>query len=352
MPMTLDSALATHLAQDTTTLAFLFKLTYTHPVNGPTSIGFTTAGVDLTFSGVSYPADNGVTHSTFTSQIGLTADKFDLSGPLTAGGITEANIHAGIYDFADVDVYLCNWASPTTPPATWGKYKVGEISLSGREWIMECSEITDQFRLSIVELTSPSCRVDLFSTRCKVPATVPVWTPSTFYSLSSPYEAEQGSWVRPSVQNRFIYRCTVDGTSQASEPTWNLVNGGLTVETNVTWTARNPYVLTGSVTAKTSNQVFADSTITEANNYWQFGKIVWLTGANAGYSMEIKSQTATVIELYFPMINAIAVGDTFNIYTGCDKSRQTCNDKFLNIWNMQAEPNKPSRKIMSKLGKA
>ena len=352
MPLTLDSALATHLAQDTTTLCFLFKLTYSHPVNGSTVLGFTTAGIDLTIGGVLYPAVNAVTPSSFTSQIGLIADKFDLTGPLMYGGIIEENIYAGIYDFADMDVYLANWADESMPPAHWGKYKVAEIRLLGREWMMECAEITDQFRINIVELTSAACRVDLFSTRCKVRSSLPAWAATTAYTLSHASDANVGSWVRPTAQNRRWFRCSTAGTSGGSEPSWNTTVGGTTSDGTAVWTTLNAFALTGSVTAKTSNQVFADSSITEANQFWQFGKIVWLTGANQGYTMEIKDQTATVLTLYFPMINTVSVGDTFTIYAGCAKDKATCKTKFGNIYNMQAEPDKPSRKIMSKVGAA
>lgn len=351
MPLTLDSGMAAHIAQDTATLAFIFRLVYQHPINGATTVGFTTAGVDLTISGVSYPVVNGVTPSTITSLINK-ADKFDLSGPIGTGGITESDILAGLYDFADIEVYVVNWADPTMTAAYWGKYKIGSLAVSGREWTMECSDILDQLSQEIIEVTSPSCRVELFSTRCQVRSNPPAWTATTSYTIGSASDASVGSWVRPTTQNRRWYRCVITGDSAASEPSWNTTVGGLTTDNGGDrWITINAFVLSGTVTAVSSNQLFADSSITESDDFWKYGKVLWLSGANQGYQMEIKGQTGTAVELYLPMVNAIGVGDTFTIYAGCAKTKAACKDKFGNIYNGQAEWDKPSRKIITRLGR-
>jgi hypothetical protein len=335
------------MAGDVASLAFAYKITYQHPLDGPTVIGLTTADVDIVVGGITYSAILGATPSSIPTKLGLQASKFEVSGALDAAGIVESSVHAGLYDFADVDVYLVNWADTTMGAATWCKAKVSDIQIDGRMWIMEISDISDQLSMSIVELTSQTCRARLFDTRCKVSATPAAWVASTAYMLSNGQDSAIGSRVKPIAALRRWFRCSVAGTSGGSEPAWNTTIGGTTTDNTVTWVTMNALVMTGSVTAKTSNQVFADSTITEVNNFWQFGKIVWTSGANNGYQMEIKSQLATVIELYLPMVNTVAVGDTFTIYAGCDLSKAHCKDKFANIYNMRAEPDKPSSTLLT-----
>lgn len=81
-----------------------------------------------------------------------------------------------------------------------------------------------------------------------------------------------------------------------------------------------PYIVTGSVTGGiTDNKHFSDSTRIEASPWFDFGKITWLTGANAGLSQEIKKQTGIAFVLQLHMPYPITVGDTYSMLPGCNK---------------------------------
>lgn len=91
-----------------------------------------------------------------------------------------------------------------------------------------------------------------------------------------------------------------------------------------------------TVEAVASRMQFTDSALTDANEWYQFGVVEWLTGANAGAKMEVRSSTsAGVIALQLPMVADIAVGDTGTIAPGCDKRGDTCRDKFSNKINFR-----------------
>jgi uncharacterized phage protein (TIGR02218 family) len=45
-----------------------------------------------------------------------------------------------------------------------------------------------------------------------------------------------------------------------------------------------------------------------------------------------------VVTLFLPTSFPIAVGDTFSISAGCDKSKDTCQAKFANIANFRGFP--------------
>lgn len=99
--------------------------------------------------------------------------------------------------------------------------------------------------------------------------------------------------------------------------------------------------ITGTVTAVASRQEFTDSGLIEADEWYQFGLVEWLTGANAGYLMEVRSFGSGVVELQLPMVNEIQVGDTFRISPGCDKRGSTCETKFSNKINFRGFENIP-----------
>ena len=73
------------------------------------------------------------------------------------------------------------------------------------------------------------------------------------------------------------------------------------------------------------------------------GVVTWLTGLNAGSSMEINTyvQSTETLTLYLNMASEIQIGDTFNYYPGCDKRRETCFFKFNNMDNFRGEPDVP-----------
>ncbi len=102
---------------------------------------------------------------------------------------------------------------------------------------------------------------------------------------------------------------------------------------DATWKA------TGTVTSVTSRAVFTDTARTEANDHWKDGKVVWTSGDNDNREMDILTSTsAGVITLYEPMSEDIAVSDGYEIFPGCDKTKNTCRDRFSNITRMRGCP--------------
>lgn len=100
-----------------------------------------------------------------------------------------------------------------------------------------------------------------------------------------------------------------------------------------------------TVTGVTSRTVFEDSVLDDSSTpagYFDGGLITWLTGDNAGRSMEIKSHSAGgVFTLFLPMVDNISVGDTADVVAGCDKSLATCRDTFNNVVNFRGFPSVP-----------
>lgn len=73
------------------------------------------------------------------------------------------------------------------------------------------------------------------------------------------------------------------------------------------------------------------------------GHLTWISGANAGRSMEVKEfdGVSNKVTLWLGMYYPIATNDRFFIYPGCDKRRDTCFTTFHNMDNFRGEPDMP-----------
>lgn len=97
---------------------------------------------------------------------------------------------------------------------------------------------------------------------------------------------------------------------------------------------------TTTVSAVTDRRRFTVGT-TQADGYFDYGTIQFTTGANLGFSMEIKASVGAQIELVLPFPREISAGDGCILIAGCDRTRATCRDKFNNVTNFQGEPDLP-----------
>ena len=74
------------------------------------------------------------------------------------------------------------------------------------------------------------------------------------------------------------------------------------------------------------------------DGYFSNGSITFTSGLNNGLSTVVKSYSNGVIELYLPTAFVIAPGTTFTIRAGCDKTLETCKNKFGNAINFGGFP--------------
>jgi len=100
--------------------------------------------------------------------------------------------------------------------------------------------------------------------------------------------------------------------------------------------------ITVTVTAVTSRREFAVSGLsTPVADYWSLGLAQWLTGANAGISMEVQTSDVDDVALLLAMPFDIAIGDTLRLTAGCDHTLAMCRDRFNNVLNFRGEPHVP-----------
>ncbi len=160
----ISTGLAAHIAGEVTTLATCWKLTR----RDSTLFGFTDHDTDITVDSVTYKAASGFTPSAIQNTASLSVDNLDVEGMLSSGNITEADIMAGLYDFAEIEIFMVNYNDITQGKLKLRRGWLGEVSLVKQQFIAEVRGLTQRLSQTIGELYSPSCRATFGDARCKI----------------------------------------------------------------------------------------------------------------------------------------------------------------------------------------
>lgn len=103
-----------------------------------------------------------------------------------------------------------------------------------------------------------------------------------------------------------------------------------------------PFTFTGTVAGVSTRASFSDPARTEADNFFKYGTLRFTTGANAGRELEVKDFRGKRFVLIEPMPFEITPGDQYEVIAGCDRTRDTCRDKFNNLDNFRGFPDMPT----------
>lgn len=83
-------------------------------------------------------------------------------------------------------------------------------------------------------------------------------------------------------------------------------------------------------------------TLPAASGYYNLGVVAFTSGANAGISRTVRNHNLVNVTVLSPFPFAVAVGDAFTIYPGCDKKQATCSGKFNNLIRFRGMPYVPT----------
>jgi uncharacterized phage protein (TIGR02218 family) len=103
------------------------------------------------------------------------------------------------------------------------------------------------------------------------------------------------------------------------------------------------FTMLGTVTGLGDAASFSDSGRGEADGWFDYGRLVWLTGGNGGLLCEVKRFRGGVLTLFDEVPEAMALGDRYRLQAGCDKRFETCRVKFGNERNFRGEPYLPGQ---------
>ncbi|MFW0776986.1 MAG: DUF2163 domain-containing protein [Rickettsiales bacterium] len=270
----ISTSLEAHISGEVTTLATCWKLKRRDNV----IMGFTNHDKDILFDGVVYRADTGFTPTVVENTSAASVDNLDIEGMISASSITEADILAGLYDFAEIEIFLLNYNDTSQGALKLRRGWLGEVSLHKQQFVAEVRGLTQRLSQTIGELYSPSCRATLGDHRCKV--------------------VLSGHTVTGSV--------TSVGSTQEFFDTARTEESGLFTFGLITFTSG-------------------------ANN--------GLSMEIKEYYYNVSSGGRIILAL--PVPYSIDSGDTYSLSKGCDKTITTCFERFDNVVNFRGEPNVP-----------
>ncbi|MCP5013475.1 MAG: DUF2163 domain-containing protein, partial [Aestuariibacter sp.] len=159
---TITSALKDHLAEEVTTLCTCWKLVRSDGVVQ----GFTDHVAELVVSSVTYEAATGFTPSNVKSTEDLAVDNLDVIGLLDSSGIDAGDLASGLYDYADVYIFIVNYEDLSMGTLKLRRGKLGEVTTGRNSFVAEVRGLAQQLQQTIGEVFSLTCRADLGDTRC------------------------------------------------------------------------------------------------------------------------------------------------------------------------------------------
>lgn len=159
----LTPAFASHLAQETTTLATCWSVKRKDAV----TFYFTEHDADILVDGMTYKAASGMSASAVTSQAGLMVDNLEFEGILSADAITDTDILAGRYDHAEITMFMVNYHDPAMGKLHLKTGWLGEVTLRDGKFTAELRGLTARLQQTIGEVYTATCRAALGDMRCK-----------------------------------------------------------------------------------------------------------------------------------------------------------------------------------------
>lgn len=240
--------------------------------------GFTDHDEDVVVDGTACRAGTGLTGSEVAQKQGLAVDSSELSGALSDDTLNEDDLAAGLYDAADVELWLTDWSEPELHVMI-AKGTLGEVQRDGTAFVAEVRGLSQALGEESGRLYTSSCAADLGDTKCRI-------------DLTSPAYKDSGSVVAVTATSSFV----ASGLDAYADG----------------WFTAGKLTFTGGANAGLSMEVKAHR--------------------NSG---DVR------VDLWQAMPQPIEMGDTFTMTAGCDKRLATCHDRFNNIVNFRGFPHIP-----------
>jgi uncharacterized phage protein (TIGR02218 family) len=249
-------------------------------------MGFADHDADVSFDAVTYRAGAALSASEAASTLGLAPDEMDATGALSSDAITEADLVAGVYDGAAVEVWDVNWRDTATR-ALLGRYTVGEVERGGVAFRAELRSLA-------ASLDQPEGR--LHTTLCDA-------------------------------------RRLGDGRCQLDLAAWQ-------APATVLRAAGLEVVVSGL-------EGFAPGFFDRGIAEWTGGGNA---GAAGDIRVSARSGTEVTLSLWRLPARAILAGDTLLATAGCDRTAVMCRDRFANLVNFRGFPHMPGEAFLRDYG--
>lgn len=250
------------------------------------AFGFTDHDRDLVFAGVTFAARTGLEAAEASAELGFAVGGGEVAGALVSAGLTEDDLSSGLYDDATVETWLVNWQN-VDERILLDIGSIGEIRRADGSFVAEVRGLMHRLDEERGRLFRATCAADLGDAKCGV----------------------------------------------------NL--------------ASSAYTRHGTVTRTDGALVIAAAGIGFADGWCTGGRLTWESGANAGVSVEVKVHRAVSgadeFDLWQRAPQPIAIGDTFRVTAGCDKTHAMCRARFRNAVNFRGFPHMPGNDFIIRM---
>jgi uncharacterized phage protein (TIGR02218 family) len=241
--------------------------------------GFTDHDRALVFDGITHEPDLGLETGVTTLEPDFASGSAEAAGILSSNAIAEADLAAGLWDGAEVEVHVVDWQDPTHR-VLMRRAVIGEVTRAGSAFRAELRGLAHLLDVPQGRVFSHLCDAALGDTRCRVDLVAGGFQASVTVMGGS----------------------TVDRVPVSGAP-----------DHPAEWFAGGQLeVLTGA-----------------------------LAGAAGEIVSDRKADGVRRLALRDPLSGALAEGVALRLTAGCDKRFQTCREKFLNSLNFQGFPHMP-----------
>lgn len=281
----IPSALQAHLDTGATTLCWCWRITR----RDGSRLGFTDHDADLVFDGTTFEAASGFDATEVRETVGLSVDNLDVEGALRSDRLNAADLEAGLYDNAGIDIWRVNWAS-VDERVLIRSGSIGEVKRGPSAFAAEVRGLAHVLQQEQGRTFQYACDALVGDGRCGVDLAL---------------GAYRGTGAILSLVND--RRFTVSGI------------GGFASD----WFAHGKLTWTSG-----------------AND-----------GLSVEVKLHARISGVVTIELWERMSGAVAAGDAFAITAGCDKQVATCRTKFSNAANFRGFPHMPGNDFITRVPK-
>ena len=147
---------------DVTTIAWCWKLT----LQDGEVMGFTNHDTDLVINNITYEASSGFEPTAVDTTNDMATDNLDVTGMLDSERIKTTDISNGRFDFAEVEIFLCNWVKVTDPVLILRRGTIGRISHGKNGFQAEVRGLLEAFQQAAGLAYQKQCRAQFGDSQC------------------------------------------------------------------------------------------------------------------------------------------------------------------------------------------
>ncbi len=171
MTKAVSAAFATAIAKEGLTLSTLFRVTRVdgkkfHFTDHDRTIKINVDDVTDTDNDAVYQTNTGFTRTSIVNTSKLSVDNMDIESLLDPDGVIEKEVRGGLWDFAEIEVYLVNWEDTTMGVMQLRRGFIGEISIRDEIYFTELRGLVQLLQQVIGDIYTPNCRADFGDKEC------------------------------------------------------------------------------------------------------------------------------------------------------------------------------------------